>query len=417
MPQTSYDRRFETIDRIIETGIYLYILFMFLSKGEAIRNILIFGNFTLWLTTLRYRKNLSVLKEPVSVIFWIFTAVTVLSVPFSIEPLYSFFSLRNDPLKPALLFAVIATVITDRERIVKVSYVSFVAVFIIVVIGYYSYIAHDLAFLRPDVSLMHTGQTGHNRFARYLNTLLPLIFILYYVWDRSRVLKWVLSLLFIAAVFALILSTSREGYLAFLGMVGIYTFYVSRTRGYKLVKVIAGVSAVIILLGAVSWFFFPNVRERMARIDDQLPTLNLRTEAWKPAFDAIMQRPAVGWGVGDRIFRLDEPYHATPYKGAPPRTSEGSPKGPHNTFIKILFHQGLIGVVPYILLILYAMRTFWTDAFRKKGLTGFLLIACVAVIFGNYILNSLLADLELRYLAVILGLGMAATRIDETGDR
>jgi O-antigen ligase len=417
MPQTGDDRKFETIDRIIVAGIYLYILFMFLSKGEAIRNILIFGNFTLWLTTLRYRKNLSVLKEPVPVLFWIFTAVTVLSVPFSIEPLYSFFSLRNDPLKPALLFAVIATVITDRERIVKVSYVSLVAVFIIVAIGYYSYIAHDLAFLRPDVPLMHTGQTGHNRFARYLNTLLPLTFILYHVWDRSRVLKGILSLLFVAAVFALILSTSREGYLAFLGMVGIFTFYVSRARGYKLVKVVAGVSAVIILLGAVSWFFFPNVRERMARTDEQLPTLNLRTEAWKPAFDAIMQRPVVGWGVGDRIFRLDEPYLATPYKGAPPRTSEGSPKGPHNTFIKILFHQGLIGAVPYILLILSAMRTFWIEAFRKKGFTGLLLIACVAVLFGNYILNSLLADLELRYLAVILGLGMAATRIDETGNR
>ena len=81
-------KKYETIDKIIAAEIYLYIIFMFVTKGEAIRNILIFSSFILWLTTLKYRKNKQILVEPVSILFWLFMITILLSVVFSIEPLY-----------------------------------------------------------------------------------------------------------------------------------------------------------------------------------------------------------------------------------------------------------------------------------------------------------------------------------------
>jgi O-antigen ligase len=410
------NRKFEALDRVIEWGIYLFMIFMFLSKGESIRNILIFGNFTLWLLTLKYRKNLYILNEPVSMLFWVFSGFTIFSVLFSIDPLYSFLSLRNDPLKPVLLFPVIATVMADTNRLRRAAYVSFLTVVVIVIIGYYSYLFHDIPVLRPDTAIMHTGHTGHSRFARYLNTLLPFMLILYSVRDKKHLLKTLLTITFVISIFALVLSTSREGYIAFVSMTFILAAYLSRKRGYNFYKLISGIIMIILLLGALSWFSFPNVRERMSRTFEELPTMNLRTEVWKPALYAIKESPVFGWGHGDRIFRQSEPYKNTPYKDILPVTSEGSPRRPHNTFLKILFHRGITGFIPYLLLIIFSLRVFWKGACEASGIKSYVLLACAAVVIGNYIINSLLADLELRYMAVVLGLGMAARGIDENSD-
>jgi O-antigen ligase len=407
------EKKYEVIDEIIAGGVYLYIVFMFLSKGESIRNILIFGNFALWLLTLKHRKNLRILREPVSILFWLFVGITVCSVFFSIDPLYSFLSLRNDPLKPALLFVVIATVMSEKKRLERVIYVSCFTALLIVLISYYSYFSHDIYMLRPDVALMDTGPAGHNKFARYLTTLLPFMLPLYFLWDRRKSLKAFIFISLILSIFAIILSTSRGGYVAFISIVLILAGYLSRTRGYSLFKLISWVIAATLFLGILSWFSFPNVRERISRTDNELPTFNLRTEAWEPAIYAIKERPLVGWGYGDRIFHMDEPYENTPYKKYPPPKSEASPRGPHNTFLKLLFHQGLIGTIPYLLLIVIAIKVFWREALKGRGITSHVLAASVAIIIGNYILNSMLADVQFRSLSVVLGLGIAAMGIDE----
>jgi O-antigen ligase len=406
------EKKIELIDKIIEYGIYVYILIMFLSKFEGVRNILIFGNFALWLLTLKYRKNLHILKEPVSILFWIYTGLTICFVVFSIDPLYSFRSLRNDIIKPILLYVVIATVMSDRKRLEGVLYICCVAALVIVINGYYSYFFHDTLLLRGDTALMHTGNTGHGRLARYLNTLFPFMFILFYAWNRQREIRILLAILCVASVFAIVLTTSREAYLAFFSMVFIWAFYLSRKREYNFLKIAAGIIAVILLLGTLSWFTVPSFRVRMASTRDQLSTMNLRTEAWVPAMYAISQRPLTGWGHGKAIFRYDKPYKDTPYKKAPERKSNASPKGTHNTFIKIMFHQGIIGLLPYIVLLLLSIKVFWKDALNSTGIKSYILTACVAVLVGNFILNSMLADLQFRYMAVILALGMAARGIN-----
>jgi hypothetical protein len=47
------------------------------------------------------------------------------------------------------------------------------------------------------------------------------------------------------------------------------------------------------------------------------------------------------------------------------------------------------------------------------GISSYMLVACVSVLVGNYILHAMLADVELIHLAVVLGLGMAAKGIRE----
>jgi len=84
------EKRFGTIDKIIEAGLYLFIFFLFLTKGEGIRNVLLYSNFILWLATLRQRENLHILREPAALLYWGFMISTFLSAVFSIDIRYSF---------------------------------------------------------------------------------------------------------------------------------------------------------------------------------------------------------------------------------------------------------------------------------------------------------------------------------------
>ncbi len=401
---STIDEKYEIVDRIIECGIYLYIILMFLSKGESIRSIIIYGNFALWLFTLKYRNNLYLLKEPVSKLCWIYLGVTIVSVMTSIDPLYSLSRFKMDPLIFAVLFPVIATVMSDEERLRRTTYVCLFTAVLISLIGYYSYIFHDLPMLKPDIPLMHVW---HNKFAKYLNTLLPVAFILYFIWKRP-VLKVVITVTFIVLLFALVLNTSRGGYISFLSMALIWSIYLARLKGHNLIRVMAAFASVVLLIGALSWFLFPDVKKRIGTIYDT----DIRLKVWKGTLYGIRQGPVIGWGYGKEIFHKDEPFEKTPLKKSPHNIKgEEEFDDPHNVFLMVLFHQGILGFIPYTLLVLLSIKVFWREAFRTKGIGSYIMVACVSVLVGNYILHSMISLVKLRYLAVVLGLGMAAKGI------
>jgi O-antigen ligase len=154
------------------------------------------------------------------------------------------------------------------------------------------------------------------------------------------------------------------------------------------------------------YFLVPDVRRRIEMLPNDLLTFNERAEVWGPAVHAIADKPVTGWGFGTGIFHMEEPFEKTPYK-APPE------KGTHNSFLKVLFHQGIIGLIPYTLMILAPITVFWKYAFRTTGIGSYVLVSCVSILIGNYILNAMTSDPKLYYFSVVLGLGMAAKGIGE----
>lgn len=385
-------------DRIIEYGIYLYILLMFLAKGEGIRNIIIFGNFFIWVLTLKHRSNLYLLKKPVSIFSWTCLVAIIFSVIFSRDPLYSLHELKGDPLKFALLFPVIATVMAEPNRLKKACVICFVSLVVIVSAAYYSYFFHpDLEMLKPDTVWVHAW---HTKFAQYLCMLMPLSFVLFAVWNKFS-LKVILAGSLILSVIALVLSTARGGYLAFIAVVLVWAVYLSKTKGYNINKILFYSSVIALIIGSVAFFYLPGVKQRLLKTS----TLNDRIEIWETALYAVEKKPLWGWGYGDRFFLQEEPYKDSKAQGPPNEST-------HNTFVKILFHQGIAGLVSYVLLIFTAIKSFWKGALSSSGVVSYVLAACVSVLIGNYIFNAMLEDQLLVYLAVVLGLGLAASSLN-----
>ncbi len=395
--------RFRTIDRIIEAEVYLYVIFIFLTKGEGVRNVLLFSSFLLWLLTVRQRGNIGVLKNPVSMLLWGFMATVLISVVSSIDPIYSLYSLR-EPFKSVVFFCLLTTVLSDEARLRRFIRLSYLILLFTLFVGYYSYLAHDLPVMKPDIPLRHAW---HNRFAADLNTLLPFSIVLLLLTKEPRFRVMILVTI-LAGVVALVLSTSRGGAAAFISMVVVWSIYVSRKKGADLRVVLPSLILVFTLIGTVSYHLSPKVRERVA----QVVSLRERTRIWIPLLQAVSERPVFGWGYGSRIFKTDRPFENTP-SGAAPVREDPRFRNPHNTFLRILFHQGAAGLSLYVLLLFAAIRTFLKRSHTSDELRGYVLVACTGILIGTFLVHGLVANFKLSDLVLVLGIGLAAVNMGD----
>ena len=396
-------KHFEIINKIIEYEIYLYIIFMFLTKGEAIRNILIFSAFTLWLVTLPYRENKYILKEPVPLLFWGFIATILLSVIFSVDPVYSFKSLRGQPLKSLILLCLISTTLANEKSLKRLMYLFYFILVFTVLVSYYSFWAHDLYYMYPDTSLRHANP---NRLAEDLNMLLSFSFMLLLI-VKNRNLRFAVTITVITGVAALILSGSRTGLAAFLIIGGILLFYLA-TKGKINIKIlVAGIISVIILSATVTHYSESWIKIKFKFFTQVIATFNGRTPIWIPLIHAVRERPVTGWGYGEKLFRIDRPFKNTPYKVAP-IADHPSHRNPHNAFFRVLFHQGILGLIFYITLLIVAVSSFWRGAFKAEYYNNYVLIACTSVVAGTFIIHAIVESSHLTHLVLILGTGLAA---------
>lgn len=396
------ETRYKIIDKIIEIEIYVYIVFMFLSKGEAVRNILLFSGFILWLTTLKYRQNKRILSGPVPLLFWGFMATILLSVIFSLDPVYSFKTLRGAPLKSVMILCLVSTVLSDEIRLRRFVYISYFILLFTITIGYYSYWAHGLDVMKPDIPLRTIWQAG---FAVNLNTLMPFAFIILLMTTDSKIKKIVL-LTIIAGVLGVILSTSRGGIAGLISMVCIALIFFSKRKKLNFRTICAG-SLFFVILFSVSLFFSPMMKVKFIYEKNNMMSLGRRTEIWAPLIAAASQRPVFGWGYGPKIFKIDEPFKNTPYKVAPLNHDDAF-RNPHNPFLRIFFHQGITGAVFYLALLITAAVTFWRGVRDPAHFKSYFLLACTCILTGTFFINALVENSPLQDLAFVLGLGLAA---------
>lgn len=407
--ETFFEKNYGIIDKVIEAGLYLFIFFLFLTKGEGVRNILLYANFILWLATLRQRKNLSILKEPVALIYWGFMISTFLSAVFSIDIRYSFKELDGDFLKPLLFFPVLATVLSDNKRLKRFAWLTLFLLIFLVANGFYSYLVYNMPMMLSETPLRHAF---HNRFARDLNLCLAFSFALLLITKRG-ISKIFIALMILTGIFSLILTVSRGGIIAFLAISAVWLANSFRARYSHLKPVLVSVLLAVVLSGVIAYVFVPDIKNRLSLVtqtESQIITLNKRTTIWMPVLYASMKRPLFGWGYGEKIFRRDAPFEDTPYKTSPYKR-DIQLRDPHNTFLSELFTQGIVGLGLYLALLITASREFWRGTHSTNETKSYILLACVSILIGTYFVHSMVEVVKFRYLTLILGVGLAAKHV------
>jgi O-antigen ligase/Tfp pilus assembly protein PilF len=243
---------------------------------------------------------------------------------------------------------------------------------------------------------------GHpNVFAGFLNLAIPLV-LARILKPRMAKMRWVWGPVFLLLVFALFLSNSRGGFLAFAGamVVTVGLYYLPSLRGLRAkpsvgsagrpvslrsLMVAGGVLVAVVLLiaGVVS-------STRVAAHG----TASGRMDIYLYSLKQALAHPLEGNGIGATPFLLagrsnayggDEAYHA------------------HNLWLQVGVESGIIGlalVLVAIFFILRAGRSAW-KAHAAQPLER----ACLAAYAGagaSVLVNSLF-DLHFRRIAVVLG--------------
>ncbi len=93
----------------VEYGVYLYVFTLWFDKGEGVRTVGLYGSLTAWLILVFVTKKIKLSTDIATYGFLAFLISTLLSSLFSIEPIYSFKSLKRDILKATITFLIIST--------------------------------------------------------------------------------------------------------------------------------------------------------------------------------------------------------------------------------------------------------------------------------------------------------------------
>jgi len=379
----------------VEYGIYLYVFMLFFDKGEGLRTVGLYGSLTAWLVLAFTTKKIKLSADIATYGFLAFLISTLLSSFFSLEPTYSLGALKRDILKAAITFLVISTYF-DIKMLLRLSRVICFSGLIVLAFGLQGF------FL--DKEHLYTSRNiflsvDKNSYGFFVGLFLP-FFIMFFFKSDTGWRKGVWGLSPIWGILGAILSASRGAIGNTFAALGVWSAFLLK-RGH--LKNVLMAAAIVVLLSMVSFNFWPeSVRTQISSTSKDLKTFNQRTFLfWKPAIEAVKKKPWFGWGYGKKIYRDQRPFE----NGEKPFWNLKG--GLHSTFITVLFHQGIVGLLSYLLLLFSTSFALIKIIKNETNENKLLAIALLSIIFGSFFVNAFVISVPLKRLAPILGMSSA----------
>ncbi|OGB85231.1 hypothetical protein A2994_00055 [candidate division Kazan bacterium RIFCSPLOWO2_01_FULL_48_13] len=198
----------------------------------------------------------------------------------------------------------------------------------------------------------------------YLASVLPLIL----VWAFSlKSSKWAWALM-VAAIVIWVFTLSRGAWIA--GVVAVpltLTFYFYRYRPVLIKKtlVFLGFGFIAVAILSVSWLIAPkgsafkNIGDKMIVRSE---SMFYRQNNWTIGLQAFIQKPLTGWGLENFHVAYDQNYRVFDRHVG---FTESHVDRPHNEYIGVAVAGGLGALIPYLLIIGYAIYFGWRQAKSK----------------------------------------------------
>jgi len=376
---------------ITEYGTYLYVFLLFFDRGEGLRTLGLYGALSAW-TALFFLKKINLSYDVITSGFFAFVVITILSSFFSIEPVYSLQFLKRDILKAAITFLIISTYF-DRGMILRLCKVICISGIIILFFGLHSLLLGRTSYYTSENIFLSLDK---NEFGFFVGLFTP-FFILFFVRAKKRLEKGIWGLSAIWGILGTLLSASRGAIGSIFVAVLIWVTFLFKKQH---LKTALKVSILFALLVIFSFSLWPGlIKKHLLSFPEDISTFTLRTvRFWEPAIESVKKRPLLGWGYGNKLYRDQRPFDGVekPYwqiRG-----------GLHSTFITILFHQGIVGLLSYLFLLLstsFMLFKIVKNATNEKRL---LAIAFLSIIVGSFFVNSFVISVPLKRLAPVLGM-------------
>lgn len=392
------DRLERYLSLIAEFGIYLYVFLLLFDRGEGLRTIGLYGALTAWLILTFFTKRIKVSIDIITGFFLVFIASAVLSAFFSIEPIYSLRALRDDVLKATIIFVIISSFFNSR-MLIRISRVICISGLIILAFGLHSFLLGRTEFYTSENMFLSLDK---NEFGFFVGLFSP-FFVMFFVKSKTAFNRGLWGLSSLWGIFGTILSASRAAVGNIFAILGIWTIFLLKREQFK--KTLIVILIVLVFIIATFNFWPGSVKEHILLTPVHLKTFTFRTDwFWKPAIESIKKRPLLGWGYGSKIYRDQRPFEDVE---KPNWTIRG---GLHSTFVSILFHQGIFGLMSYLFLLLSTTFILFKMAIKERDERKLLAIALLSIIVGSSFVNSFLLSIPLKRIAPILGMSSALSK-------
>lgn len=220
--------------------------------------------------------------------------------------------------------------------------------------------------------------------------ILSLILLVCKLFKTKDILwKVVLSLVGFLIFVALLLTSSRSSYLAFVSSFG----FLGVIRIRKLLPVL-----LIMLL--ISYFAVPQVSERITQLVEGDLSSRARILSWTNAFEVVRQNPV--FGVGFNTYRFaQQQYGLIDFAEAEKHSASGT----DSSILLVLATTGIVGLSIFAILFI---RLFLLSWFRRKDVYSLaLLVSLIALAVHSQFVNSLFFPQIMGWLWVLSALGLA----------
>jgi probable O-glycosylation ligase (exosortase A-associated) len=197
----------------------------------------------------------------------------------------------------------------------------------------------------------HSMITDNNDLALAINMCLPMFLYLARV-ERSRWLRRFLQISFLGGVGTVILSYSRGGLVAMLGVCCILLFQAKHKL--RSVLAVAFMGILIFSLAPEKWFARMQTIPTAAHTD---PSVEGRLAAWRLARLLAADHPILGGGFETYTPELYEHYGILGNIHELTWTTRAT--GPHSIYYEILAEQGYVGLFLFLALMLSCVLTCW----------------------------------------------------------
>jgi len=369
-----------SLDRSIEVLTYLCVIFVFIGSGATFRAIGMYGSFFLWLVKVIVTRRIDWPRNPITYLFLsLLFSATVSTVLSSSGPLLMDLSIalkayKKEVIRPLLLFLVVATHFRAKERQNRLLTIFGASAAVMLFFGFLNYFQGKTVYGGALTAFVHP-----NSYAMNLGCVLPFVFALSTLGNswQSRVLWGGIAA---AGVIADVLTMSRGGWVAVFVLLLIWSVYLFRS--HKRLVFAVGLSLLLVVPLGLN---IPALRHKIKFTD----SLYYRLEVWRITSKMILKRPIFGWGVGIGSYQnlLAERWESDKIQ-----LEEKKRVHQHSAYLRVLFHQGMMGLAIYLLLLGavalkiwrgYSTKNFPAFSWELAGLSAVIVVYGVHGIVDN----------------------------------
>lgn len=200
--------------------------------------------------------------------------------------------------------------------------------------------------------------------------LLPLTIGLYFVsHETDNKKRLILAIFLMLITWGLFLTFSRIAWIGALIIYGSYLTYLFQVKLKK--QLILIVFTLVVSCGTLGLVYTDYIVSRGTNVSESQAVADRQTFNQR-GLELVAQSPVWGTGIGDLVVALQDRYELEPWQY----------QLPHNIYILIAAETGIVGLILFLLLFFYILRSTWN---LKSMLTfSFLALVIIFLIMGNF---------------------------------